>query len=133
MLHTVQLNTRSEVRLSCVTLGPLVALSSLYPASTLFYLVIGLADTLRNELKLYGITVHAYFPATILSPGLDLENKTKPELCKKIEGDSSDMTPEACAAALVKGMSDRLSSAMYHCRSSRADTYLLSSFLIHQA
>ena len=30
-------------------------------------IVAGLADTLRNELRMHDISVHCYFPATILS------------------------------------------------------------------
>ena len=37
------------------------------------YAVRGLADTLRNELKEYGIGVHIFFPATINTPGLKTE------------------------------------------------------------
>ncbi|PVV05144.1 hypothetical protein BB560_000341 [Smittium megazygosporum] len=40
------------------------------------YAVRGLADTLRNELKAYGISVHLYLPGTILSPGLESEVRT---------------------------------------------------------
>ena len=35
--------------------------------------LLGLAETLRNELFLYGIDVHCYFAGTIDSPGLQQE------------------------------------------------------------
>lgn len=63
----------------------------------------GLAETLRAELLMYGISVHAYFPATILSPGYEEEEKCKPQLTKDIEGADGGLTPEQCAERLVKG------------------------------
>ncbi|PWY99684.1 NAD(P)-binding protein [Testicularia cyperi] len=64
----------------------------------------GLAESLRSELLLYGISVHAYFPATILSPGLEQENKTKPQVTLEIEGTDEGLTPEQCAKGLLKGI-----------------------------
>jgi short-subunit dehydrogenase len=39
------------------------------------YAIRGLADTLRNELKRYGVGVHIFFPGGIESPGFDIEVK----------------------------------------------------------
>lgn len=39
------------------------------------FAVRGLADTLRNELQQYGISVHIFFPGGIKSPGFDKEVK----------------------------------------------------------
>lgn len=64
----------------------------------------GLADSLRNELLLYGISVHLFLPATIYSPGFDREQQLKPELCKAIEGPDEGFTPEKVAQALIKGL-----------------------------
>ncbi|KAE8217811.1 hypothetical protein CF319_g8182 [Tilletia indica] len=64
----------------------------------------GLAESLRSEFILYGIDVHAYFPATILSPGFEIENQTKPTITKEIEGTDEALTPEVCAAGLLKGV-----------------------------
>lgn len=64
----------------------------------------GLVDSLRNELILYGITVHLALPASILSPSfIDYEQKIKPELTKKIEGPDEPLTPHEVAARLLKG------------------------------
>lgn len=41
------------------------------------FAVRGLADTLRNELKRYGIEVHVFFPGNIDSPGFVTEVVTK--------------------------------------------------------
>ena len=65
----------------------------------------GLAESLRSELILYGISVHAYFPATILSPGFEEENKTKPKITLEIEGADEGLTPAQCAKGLIKGKS----------------------------
>ncbi|KAJ9473886.1 3-ketodihydrosphingosine reductase TSC10 [Pseudozyma hubeiensis] len=64
----------------------------------------GLAESLRSELILYGISVQAYFPGTILSPGLEEENKTKPKITLEIEGEEEGLTPAQCAKGLIKGV-----------------------------
>ncbi|OAD73057.1 hypothetical protein PHYBLDRAFT_38732 [Phycomyces blakesleeanus NRRL 1555(-)] len=68
------------------------------------YAIRGLADTLRNELKQYGIGVHIFFPGGIESPGFDTENLTKPEVTKAIEGANTPQTSKECAKSLMKGL-----------------------------
>ncbi|WFD04675.1 hypothetical protein MOBT1_003389 [Malassezia obtusa] len=68
------------------------------------YAIRGLAECLRSEFVLYGIAVQCYFPATILSPGFDEEQKTKPQITKDIEGADDQKTPAQCAACLVRGV-----------------------------
>lgn len=63
----------------------------------------GLADCLRSELQLYGIRVHCYFPATMFSPGFELEQETKPELTKVIEGPDEGLSSDECAKRLLNG------------------------------
>ena len=63
----------------------------------------GLAESLRSELKMYGIDVHVAFPATILSPGLDEENEVKPKITLKIEETDSGSPPEEVAAGILRG------------------------------
>ena len=72
--------------------------------SPMKYAIRGLAECLRSELQMYGIQVHMYFPATILSPGLEEENKTKPALTLEIEGQDEGLSPEACAQHLLRGV-----------------------------
>ncbi|TPX71424.1 hypothetical protein SpCBS45565_g01075 [Spizellomyces sp. 'palustris'] len=68
------------------------------------FAVRGLAEALRMELLMYGIKVHIYFPGTIYSPGLEEENKTKPQLTKDIEGADEGVTPAKAAAILMRGI-----------------------------
>lgn len=65
-----------------------------------------LADTLRNELQLFGIEVHTFFPAGILSPGFENENLEKPQLTKDIEGSDVPLPPMEVAKYLLKGTYD---------------------------
>ncbi|KZV67049.1 oxidoreductase [Peniophora sp. CONT] len=64
----------------------------------------GLAETLRQEMLLYNVDVHMYFPATIGSPGYIEENKTKPAITLKIEESDGVATPDACAEGLFQGI-----------------------------
>lgn len=64
---------------------------------------IGLADTLQSETMLYGIETQIYFPPTMYSPGFENENKTKPDIVKKIEESDDGQTPEQAALSLYKG------------------------------
>ncbi|WFD36393.1 hypothetical protein MCUN1_003272 [Malassezia cuniculi] len=72
--------------------------------SPMKYAIRGLAECLRSELQPHNIAVHAYFPATIYSPGYEEENKTKPEITKAIEGADAGLSPDLCAAALLAGI-----------------------------
>lgn len=73
----------------------------------------GLAESLRNELILYGIDVHLFLPATIFSPGFENEQKLKPDITKKIEGPDEGLTPDQVAKELIKGAS--VSSSVFSC------------------
>ncbi|TNY21263.1 hypothetical protein DMC30DRAFT_416192 [Rhodotorula diobovata] len=68
------------------------------------YAIRGLAEALRNELLLYGISVHLFLPATIFSPGFENEQRLKPEITKKIEGPDEGLQPDAVARELIKGL-----------------------------
>jgi short-subunit dehydrogenase len=80
----------------------------------------GLAEALRSELLLYGISVHLFLPATILSPGFEVEQQTKPEITKKIEGPDDGMSPEDVAKGMIAGAS--YSTASRFCLVDRALT-----------
>jgi NAD(P)-dependent dehydrogenase (short-subunit alcohol dehydrogenase family) len=70
------------------------------------YAVRGLADALRNELKVHNIRVSIFYPGNIDSPGYVEEEKTKPIETKAIEGVSELIHPDAVAQSLIDGISD---------------------------
>ncbi|KAK6355759.1 3-dehydrosphinganine reductase [Orbilia javanica] len=74
-----------------------------------------LTDTLRQECLLYDIGVHCCCPGSIISPGLETENLTKPAILKKIEEeDDKPQTPEDvakyCLEELQRGQTLPVSS-----------------------
>ncbi|BGP56917.1 hypothetical protein JCM8202_000872 [Rhodotorula sphaerocarpa] len=68
------------------------------------YAIRGLAEALRNELQLYGISVHLFLPATIHSPGFENEQRLKPEVTKRIEGPDEGMSPDDVAREMLRGL-----------------------------
>jgi 3-dehydrosphinganine reductase len=67
----------------------------------------GLADTLAMELNLYPdnpVRVHVVYPATIVSPGLERENETKPGITVELEKDEPPETPETVARRAIQGL-----------------------------
>jgi short-subunit dehydrogenase len=66
--------------------------------------VIGMSEALRSELKRYNITVSVLCPPDTDTPGFAVENLTKPAETRAISEAAKLMTPEAVAAALLKGM-----------------------------
>lgn len=61
-----------------------------------------LADVLRQECIAYDIKVECVFPGNIGTEGFEIEEKTKPEITKIIEGPSDVMDPDACAELILK-------------------------------
>lgn len=67
----------------------------------------GLADTLNQELGLYPdrpVKMHVVYPTTILSPGYERENATKPAVTLQIEADDEAQTPEKVAQLSINGL-----------------------------
>ncbi|KAJ7086139.1 oxidoreductase [Mycena belliarum] len=64
----------------------------------------GLADTLHSEFMLYDIDIHIFFPATMLTPGYDEENKTKPKIVLEIESADDGLTADVAAKAMIQGV-----------------------------
>ncbi|GAC95821.1 oxidoreductase [Pseudozyma hubeiensis SY62] len=95
--------TNGKIVLISSTLG-LIGLIGYSQYGPMKHAIRGLAESLRSELILYGISVQAYFPGTILSPGLEEENKTKPKITLEIEGEEEGLTPAQCAKGLIKGV-----------------------------
>ncbi|KAF8536340.1 hypothetical protein BDD12DRAFT_851382 [Trichophaea hybrida] len=89
---------------SVVAFYPIVGYNAYSPAKAA---IRSLADGLRQECLLYDIDVHACFPATIYTQGLEEEQKTKPELTKILEGVDEGQMPEqvaeVCLRKLEKG------------------------------
>ncbi|KAF2463208.1 NAD(P)-binding protein [Lindgomyces ingoldianus] len=81
----------------------------------------GLADSLRSEILLYNgarrsnastgqtpppfdINIQAIYPGTITSPGLELENVTKPQITHILESTDPVQSEVQAAAAAMKGL-----------------------------
>lgn len=64
----------------------------------------GLAESLRGELKLSGISVSVVYPPDTDTPQLEVENKTKPLETKRITATSGVWSAEDMAAEIVRGM-----------------------------
>ncbi|KAH7304803.1 hypothetical protein B0I35DRAFT_444931 [Stachybotrys elegans] len=71
-----------------------------------------LSDTLSQEMNLYyaaypnkpRVRLHTIFPATILSEGLENENKIKPDVTKLLEEVDDPLTPQVIASQSIKGL-----------------------------
>ena len=61
-------------------------------------------DSIRQELKPYNVDVHVVFPGNFASEGYTVENTTKPEACKVIEGSSKPINVDECASIIIKGL-----------------------------
>ena len=69
------------------------------------FALVGLAETLRHELKPYNINISIMYPPDTDTPGFEIENQTKPSETDMIVGSSSGFaTPETVAENFVKGI-----------------------------
>lgn len=68
------------------------------------FAVLGFSEALRAELVEYGIKLFVLCPPDTDTPGLVVENLTKPAETKALTAKASLMTPEAVAAAMITGM-----------------------------
>lgn len=67
----------------------------------------GLADTLAQEAMLYPdqpVKIHVVFPGTILSPGFEREQRSKPDVTIELEKDDPKLTPEQVAERAIAGL-----------------------------
>ncbi|KAH7041286.1 3-ketodihydrosphingosine reductase tsc-10 [Microdochium trichocladiopsis] len=66
----------------------------------------GLADTLVQEVEAYpqNVKVHIVYPGTILSPGFEREELTKPKITQMIEDGDPRLTPEEVATRAIAGL-----------------------------
>jgi 3-dehydrosphinganine reductase len=67
----------------------------------------GLAESLRGELKPFGIGVSIVYPPDTDTPQLEAENKTKPAETRKITETAETWTAEAVAMEIIKGIQQR--------------------------
>ena len=68
------------------------------------FAVIGFSEALRMELKPKGVTVCVLCPPDTDTPGLEEENRTKPEETKALSKSARIMSPDEVAEACLKGM-----------------------------
>ena len=68
------------------------------------YALVGLAETLRHELKPEGIQVSILFPPDTATPGFDQENKTKPPETAMLSETAKLYQPEDVAEKFVDGI-----------------------------
>ncbi len=76
----------------------------------------GLVDTLAQEAMLYPaqpVRVSIVYPGTILSPGYERENRTKPDVTLELEKSDPKLTPDETAAKAIAGPAGR--AALCHC------------------
>ncbi len=67
----------------------------------------GLAESLRPELKLWGINLSVVYPPDTDTPQLEQENKTKPPETKAITGKAKTWSAEAVAQAIIQGIQQK--------------------------
>jgi short-subunit dehydrogenase len=76
------------------------------------FALMGLSETLRMELKQYGIRVSVICPPDTDTPGYELENRTKPPETWAIGGTAKLIEPEVVARALIEGVRKQRSLIM---------------------
>ncbi|KAJ0116340.1 hypothetical protein J7T55_007319 [Diaporthe amygdali] len=67
----------------------------------------GLADTLTQEAMLYPdqpVQIHVVYPGTILSPGFEREQRSKPDVTLELEKDDPKLTPDQVAERAIAGL-----------------------------
>lgn len=71
------------------------------------FAIVGLSQSLRNEMKPEGVDVRVLCPPDTDTPQLAQEEETKPDETRRINGNAGVMSPEAVAKALMKGLRGR--------------------------
>ena len=71
------------------------------------FALVGLSQSLRNEMKPDGIDVRVLCPSDTDTPQLAEEEETKPDETRKITGNARVMTSEFVARTLLKGLQGR--------------------------
>lgn len=68
------------------------------------FAIIGMSESLRSEMKPYGIKVSVLCPPDTDTPGLARENLTKPPETKALGESAGLMSPEDVARSMLRGM-----------------------------
>lgn len=68
------------------------------------FAVIGMSESLRSEVKPYGIRVSVLCPPDTDTPGLAREDLTKPAETRALAGNAGIMNPDDVAGAMLRGM-----------------------------
>jgi 3-dehydrosphinganine reductase len=66
--------------------------------------LVGLAETLRHELKPFGIGVSILYPPDTRTPGFAKENETKPAECMMISSRAKLLEPDQVAETFLRGV-----------------------------
>lgn len=69
--------------------------------------IVGLAETLKNELSPYKIDISVIFPPDTDTSTFERENKLKPEECKIISERGGLLQPEEIAESFIEGILDK--------------------------
>jgi 3-dehydrosphinganine reductase len=85
----------------------LVGLYGYTPYSPSKFALRGLAESLRGELKEWGINVAIAYPPDTDTPQLAAENLTKPLATQRITATAKTWTAEAVADAIIRGVEQR--------------------------
>jgi 3-dehydrosphinganine reductase len=85
----------------------LIGIYGYTPYSPSKFALRGLAESLRGELRSFGITVSIVYPPDTDTPQLVAENKTKPSETKLITGSAKMFTAEAVATEIIKGIKQK--------------------------
>lgn len=66
----------------------------------------GLADTISQEVMMYPqkVKIHVVYPGSILSPGFERENRSKPAITKLLEASDPKETPDQVADTAIRGL-----------------------------
>ena len=71
------------------------------------FAIVGLAETLRHELKPANISVSVLYPPDTETPGFEIENRTKPAECAQISASGKLLSAQEVAEVFVAGIIKR--------------------------
>ncbi|NEQ98901.1 MAG: SDR family oxidoreductase [Cyanothece sp. SIO2G6] len=103
VLPFMQQNKRGHIVIISSGAG-LIGIYGYTPYSPSKFALRGLAESLRGELKYFGIDVSIVYPPDTDTPQLAVENLTKPHETKLITGTAKTWSPEGVAATILQGL-----------------------------